>query len=223
MNRKKSTGQWIKKPLYSPIMSESFKKFTDGYEQFRHKYALGDDATMHQLAYHGQKPETMMVSCCDSRVDPALILQCKPGDLFIARNVANIVPPYEGEIKRPRGTSAALEFGICYLAVKDLVILGHSQCGGIQAYFDGSNLGDQDDFLSSWVSILKADRSKATTVDDLAKLALLHSYENCLTFPWIKERVEQGTLEIHLWFFDIKTGQISDYSFEDETFHSLGR
>ena len=83
---------------------------------------------MRHLALRGQNPETMVVACCDSRVDPSLILQCDPGDLFVARNVANIIPPYECDEKH-HGTSAALEFGICYLHVKHLIIFGHSQCG----------------------------------------------------------------------------------------------
>ena len=88
-----------------------------GYQQFREKYASSDQSVMQQLAYHGQKPETMIIACCDSRVDPSLILQCEPGDLFVVRNVANIVPPYEHD-EAHHGTSAALEFGICHLKVK---------------------------------------------------------------------------------------------------------
>ena len=95
----------------------------EGYQAFREKYAHGDNSVMRSLANEGQQPEVMIVSCCDSRVDPALILQCEPGDLFIVRNVANIVPPYEKD-EAHHGTSAALEFGICYLNVKHLIIVG---------------------------------------------------------------------------------------------------
>ena len=189
-----------------------------GYLAFRNKYATGDQTIMQQLAHHGQKPETMVISCCDSRVDPSLILQCDPGDLFIVRNVANIVPPYEAD-ERHHGTSAALEFGICYLNIKHLVILGHSQCGGIEALLNKENL-TQNDFISHWVTVL--DNSTTTQdVNSYAKQALFQSYKNALTFPWIKQRVEDNMLAIHLWFFDIKEGEIFQYSAERNQYVSL--
>jgi carbonic anhydrase len=148
-----------------------------------------------------------VVSCCDSRVDPALILQCDPGDLFVVRNVANIVPPYEKD-EAHHGTSAALEFGIRVLQVKQLILLGHSQCGGIQALFNAHQA--QNDFINQWVSLIKPKKmdDNHAHVDEYAKSALNQSLENCLTFPWIKEKVDQQVLEIHLWFFDVEHGQI---------------
>ena len=160
---------------------------------------------MEKLAYHGQKPEIMVIACCDARVDPSLILQCDPGDLFIVRNVANIVPPYAADSTH-RGTSAALEFGICYLNIKHLIILGHSQCGGIDALLNGDDL-EQDDFISTWVNLIET-KSTDKDVDAFSKHALSHSHKSCMTFPWIKKRVEQQQLAIHQWFFDIKSGMI---------------
>jgi carbonic anhydrase len=113
-------------------MESVLGKILKGYQSFREQYAHGDNSVMRYLASHGQNPEIMVVACCDSRVDPALILQCDPGDLFTIRNVANIIPPYEKDDLH-HGTSAALEFGICYLHVEHLIIFGHSQCGGINA------------------------------------------------------------------------------------------
>jgi len=202
-------------------MKKSFDKIMQGYREFREKYADGNESVMQQLADYGQKPEIMFVSCCDSRVDPALILQCNPGDLFIARNVANIVPPFEAD-QRHHGTSAALEFGVCYLNVKHLIIMGHSQCGGINGLLNKESLKDQDDFLSNWVTLINKTDDKIE-VDEFAKQALLQSHENCLTFPWIKKRVDTNELKIHLWFFDIKTGRIQAYSFENKTFEVLTR
>src|SRR5476651_1469906 len=106
-------------------MEKHLQKMIKGYQVFRQKYASGDHSVMHNLADLGQNPETMVVACCDSRVDPALILQCDPGDLFVVRNVANIIPPYEKD-QGYHGTSAALEFGVCSLEVKHLILLGHS-------------------------------------------------------------------------------------------------
>lgn len=181
-----------------------------GYQAFRKKYASGDTSIMRFLSHYGQQPEVMVVACCDSRVDPALILQCDPGDLFVVRNVANIIPPYEKD-EAHHGTSAALEFGVRFLNIKHLILLGHSQCGGIQALLD-SNDANNNDFITNWVSLIKTKDVNLDDVDDYAKLALNLSYQNCLTFPWIKDKAVQKELIIHLWFFDIKMGQIFTYS-----------
>lgn len=193
------------------------KKILKSYQEFRKKYASGDQSVMQHLSEHGQKPEIMVVACCDARVDPALILQCDPGDLFVVRNVANIVPPCERD-NGHHGTSAALEFGICGLKVKHLILLGHSQCGGIQELLHGSN--PHNDFITRWVSLVKTPVC-SHNVDEYAKVALQKSYDNCLTFPWIKEKIEEGSLIIHLWFFDIKTGEIFSYSDADQTYRPL--
>lgn len=190
-------------------MENSLKKILAGYQEFRKHYAEGDQSVMKHLADYGQQPRTMVVSCCDSRVDPAVILQCDPGDLFVVRNVANIVPPYENDDAH-HGTSAALEFGIRFLNVKHLILLGHSQCGGIQALVDRKVI-EQNDFISNWVSLVE-ENIQTHNVDTYAKLALNRSYENCLNFPWIKERVAAQELDIHQWFFDIKSGEIFAYS-----------
>lgn len=180
-----------------------------GYHTFRNKYAIGDQSIMQSLSHHGQKPQIMVVACCDSRVDPALILQCDPGDLFVVRNVANIVPPYEKD-QAHHGTSAALEFGICLLNVNHLILLGHSQCGGIQALLKNQTIND--DFISNWVSLIKPSDLNEHDIDEHAKEALHQSYQNCLSFPWIKEKINQAKFTIHLWFFDIKTGQMFTYN-----------
>lgn len=200
-------------------MKKSLKKILRGYHTFRKKYASGNRSIMHLLAKHGQSPDIMVVSCCDSRVDPALILQCDPGDLFVVRNVANIVPPFEKD-EGHHGVSAALEFGVCFLKVKHLIILGHSQCGGIHALLNEDSL-HQDDFISRWVSVIKRPHHSIKDTDECAKLALVQSYENCLAFPWIKKRVSEKTLAIHLWFFDISQGEIFSYSQSENNFQLL--
>jgi carbonic anhydrase len=200
-------------------MKNSFNRILNGYNIFREKYTLGDQSIMQYLANNGQEPEIMVVACCDSRVDPALILQCDPGDLFVVRNVANIVPPFEKDDSH-HGTSAALEFAACFLKVKHLIILGHSECGGIIRLLD--NRPNSDDFITNWVSIIK--KSHNTDHKDhnsFSKEALKQSYTNCLTFPWIQERLDNETLMIHLWFFDIKTGQIFSYSDNEKEYVPL--
>ena len=134
------------------------------------------------------------------------------------RSVANIVPPCDTDAISD-GTSAALEFGICHLKVKHLIILGHSRCGGIQALLNGETL-PPNSFINRWVSIIGIS---PTTQDsnECAKQALAHSYKNCLTYPWIKERMEQKKLAIHRWFFAIKTGEISVYSVAKDKYQPL--
>ncbi len=202
-------------------MEKSFTKILNGYQLFRKKYTLGDQSVMQVLSDYGQQPKIMVVACCDSRVDPALILQCDPGDLFVVRNVANIVPPYEND-KNHHGTSAALEFGIRVLNVQHLILLGHSQCGGIQKLLNEHvPSGHKDDFITNWVSIIKTEHLNGQNPDDYAKAAIKQSYQNSMTFPWIKERIIKKELIIHLWFFDIETGQIFTYSAENNIYSEL--
>ncbi|MBY0544009.1 MAG: carbonic anhydrase [Gammaproteobacteria bacterium] len=200
-------------------MQDSFIKLLKGYQLFRDKYTMGDKTIMQYLSVYGQQPKVMVVACCDARVDPALILQCDPGDLFVVRNVANIVPPYEKD-EAHHGTSAALEFGIISLEVKHLILLGHSQCGGIQTLLNDVQ-PKQDDFISNWVSVIKTPCTEDLHSDDYAKLALQQSYQHCLTFPWIAEKVKEKSLTIHLWFFDIKTGEIFTYSVTEKRYIPL--
>ena len=187
-------------------MKKSLDKILQGYKLFREKYANDTLSIMHTLSEQGQNPDVMIVSCCDSRVDPSLILQCDPGDLFVVRNVANIVPPYEND-EAHHDTSAALEFGISLLNVKHLILLGHSQCGGIKALLNTENL-DEKDSIKNWVSLIDTNGFDRSNPDSCAQLALLQSHKHCMTFPWIADKVANHELIIHLWFFDIKTGQI---------------
>lgn len=200
-------------------MGNNFTKILKGYQVFRKKYAHSDKDVMQYLSEYGQKPKIMVVACCDSRVDPALILQCDPGDLFVVRNVANIVPPFE-EDEAHHGTSAALEFGVRILGVEDLIIFGHSKCGGIESLLNNES-PHHNDFISNWVSLIKTKNLNIQDPDEYAKLALHKSYGNCLTFPWIEEKVFKKELHIHLWFFDIKTGQIFTYSDSEKIYKPL--
>lgn len=200
----------------------AFSQVIKGYRQFRQKYGVENNSLLRKLGEHGQTPEVMVVACSDSRVDPALLLQSEPGDLFVVRNVANLIPPYEKD-EAHHGTSAALEFGICYLNIKHLIILGHSQCGGIDSWLHHEKL-HQDDFISNWLDLITIEpksKSSAINPDAYAKQSLLCSYENCLTFPWINSRLADNTLTINLWFFDIKTSTIYAFDYKDKEFKLL--
>lgn len=199
----------------SDTISADFSKLFEGYNRFKEKYANGDNSIMKMLSQSGQSPKAIVVACCDSRVDPAVLLQCEPGELFIVRNVANIIAPNKADY----GMGAALEFAIRFLKIKDLIILGHSQCGGIERLLSLKNKDYasqenfmQDDFIFKWASFIKNEKNTETDTDSYAKLATLQSRENALEYPWIKEAVSKKLLTIHLWFFDIKTGRISVFS-----------
>jgi carbonic anhydrase len=195
-------------------------KYMKGYQTFREKYVSGNTSLMSALSANGQRPTTMVVGCSDSRVDPSVILQCDPGELFVIRNVANIIPPFESN-GGYHGTSAALEFGINYLNIKEMIILGHSQCGGIHALVS-KQLNDQSNFIEKWVSIVNGDIDKENwSVDDYAKQALICSYQNCLTFPWISDRLKKNLLTIHQWYFDIHHGELFIYDEEKKLFRTF--
>lgn len=200
-------------------MDQTLSELIHGYQAFREEYASGRQSVMKNLSKYGQNPKAMIIACCDSRADPAIILQTDPGDLFVVRNVANIVPPYEKDHSY-HGTSAALEFGIKQLNIKHIIILGHSQCGGILALLNPENVKDSD-FISDWVSILKTDDIENTDIDTCIKNSLHQSKKNCLSFPWIEERVNNKDLSIHLWHFEIKTGKVFSYSDEKASFEPL--
>ena len=205
-------------------MDQKFSKILEGYQAFRQKYVLADQSIMQQLHTYGQSPSTMVIACCDSRVDPALLFQCDPGDLFVVRNVANIVPPYEKD-EMHHGTSAALEFGIRVLQVQHLVLLGHSQCSGIGILFNKKNdivtNQGKNDFITNWVSIIEHNNCEGEDQNEYARKALHNSYKNCMTFPWIKSATEEGGLKIHLWFFDIKEGCILRYEEKEDRYIQL--
>ncbi len=198
-------------------MQKSLQKLLRGYSKFRKKYIDDNCQIMDSLSV-GQSPEVMVIACCDSRVDPALLLQCDPGDLFVVRNVANLVPPYAKDTGH-HGTSAALEYGVRFLKVKHLVILGHSQCGGIQAMLKGTE-GIDTDFIQEWVDIIQ-DASGQGTVNDSARRALDISYNNCLQFPWLLQAVQNKELQIHRWFFDISEGTIYTHESDDAPYRAL--
>lgn len=194
-------------------MEISLNKILKGYGSFRRKYVNSEKQVIQRLIHDDQKPEIMVVACCDSRVDPAIIFECDPGDLFVVRNIANIVPPYEKD-NFHHGTSAALEFGINFLKVKHLVILGHSNCGGIRALMNKNFV--ENDFISNWVGILDniacfGQGEEGCSVEECVKQSLHQSYKNCMTFPWIKQKVDVDELRIHRWYFDLQTGTVSAF------------
>ena len=184
-----------------------------GFKGFQKEYFEGDNR-LYASMKNGQPAKTLMIACCDSRVDPAILTGCNPGDLFIVRNVANLVPPC-GDDGHYHGTSAALEFAVNSLNVENIIIMGHANCGGINALWEGDG-GESSQFIQPWISIAQRAKDKVKLeCNNLSpekqliaceQEAILVSLENLLSFSFIKERVELGVLSIHGWYFDIKGG-----------------
>ncbi|WP_375463832.1 carbonic anhydrase [uncultured Methylobacterium sp.] len=191
--------------MFPDALTEGYRAFlSDRFPSERQRYA--------QLA-KTQEPDTLVIGCCDSRVAPEAIFDVGPGELFVVRNVANIVPVYEtgGDY---HGTSAAIEFAVLSLEVKHIVVLGHAGCGGIKAYANKAKALSPGNFIGKWVSLVAPAEAKAgdsTAEDYLTRLEhamVSQSMENLATFPFIRERVEAGTLQIHGAHFGVATGAL---------------
>jgi carbonic anhydrase len=189
-----------------------FAELVRGYQRFRRGGYVAQKARYDALANEGQAPPVMVISCCDSRVDPATVFDTGPGQLFALRNVANLVPPYEvgGGL---HGASAAIEFGVCGLNVKHIVVLGHGQCGGIGAALTGADLGlPGPSFIDDWMAIIADARDRVVASGcDHPQHALEHeaikvSLGNLRSFPFIAEREAAGRLKLHGAWFAIDDG-----------------
>jgi carbonic anhydrase len=188
-------------------------RLTEGYRAFLGDRFLREKTRYEALAEQGQSPEVMVISCCDSRVSPEVVFDANPGELFVVRNVANLVPPYEtgGEY---HGTSAALEFAVQALRVKHIVVLGHARCGGVRAFADDTAPLSPGDFIGRWMTLIApAAERLGPRQDNLdvyqAKLELAsieNSLNNLMTFPCVRILVERGKLQLHGAYFGVSSG-----------------
>ncbi len=199
----------------------AFKALIEGYRRFRADAYRQQKARYDELANEGQAPPVMVISCCDSRVDPATIFDTVPGQVFALRNVANLVPPFEigGGL---HGASAAIEFGVLGLEVKHIVVLGHGQCGGIKAALADANPGSGNNiFIDNWMGIVRSARDEVVAcapADPQRALeweAIKVSLANLRTFPFIAEREANGELKLHGAWFAIAEGNL--YVLDEES------
>ena len=186
----------------------------EGYRRFRSDTWPAERARYEALARKGQRPGTLVVSCSDSRVDPQTVFGAGPGELFVVRNVAGLVPPYQPDTGC-HGTSAALEFGVRVLKVARVVVLGHAQCGGVRAMVEGAPEAARD-FVEPWMGIahpvLSTPPGPSWTDDPLSHYeqeVVRLSLANLATFPWIAQAVAAGWLSLHGFRFDIHTGALT--------------
>lgn len=206
----------------------------NGHKHFRDKFFQGPNKNLYEnLVKNGQSPKIMVISCSDSRVDPSIIFDSTPGAMFVVRNVGALVPPCDQNPKH-HGTSAALQFAVQTLEVEDIIILGHSHCGGIRSLVNASPLPthlSEKSFILSWMNIAEDARKEALlkgknrSLEDQAKIceerSIVISLSNLRTFSWINEKVNKKTLLLHGWRFDMLTGAIQAYNSKLDKFEKL--
>jgi len=191
----------------------------DRYRRFRFRHYAPNQHRYEELAEHGQTPDVMVVSCCDSRVDPETIFSAMPGELFVVRNVGNLVPPFETTGKY-HGVSAALEFAALNLRVRHIIVMGHSGCGGIRACLEHDAARQSSaQFISNWMTLLDGAcelvrQQHATSplgelTSALEREGVKTSLANLRTFPCIQILEGKGRLALHGTHFDIATGALT--------------
>jgi carbonic anhydrase len=200
----------------SLIVGVVIQKLVDGVHAFQGKYFSTHRDLFRRLADRGQHPETLFITCSDSRVDPNLITSTKPGELFIVRNVGNVVP----HVTVPGGTAAAIEYAVEVLKVKNVIVCGHTHCGAVNAILHPETM-DNLPFVKRWLAQGERVRSIVADryghLDDAARMLaaveenVLVQLENLRAFPNVAERLDRGELTMSAWVFEIRTGDVFDY------------
>ncbi len=200
------------------------KQLIEGYQRFYQRYFV-ESPELYNKLFQGQEPKLLVIACCDSRVHPEQIMDLPPGEIFVIRNVANLVPVDEVDGK-PHSTNTAIEFAVKHLKVKHVIIMGHSQCGGIKALMEGEHLNEDYGYIDPWMSLATTARDKVLEkhADKDFPIQCRHcemesikiSMNNIMTFPWIKDLIDDEKLFVHGWYFDLKTGGL--LGMEDDTF-----
>lgn len=210
---------------------DPINKLTDGFRNFRDGRFQDERSTYEALVDEGQKPRIALIACSDSRVDPAMLLQADPGDLFVIRNVANLVPPHEIE-GNYHGTSAALEYAVQHLEVEHLIVLGHAHCGGVRTLFnEQADDAEGNFFIKPWMNLVRSaylrvegtmpDASEDLKAHVCEQSAVLVSLENLMTFPCIRERVGLRSLRLHGWHVDIRSCTLEAYDPVRQSFETI--
>lgn len=192
------------------------KQLIDGYRTFATQRLPTEQSRYRELSERGQSPETMLIGCSDSRVSPEVIFDAGPGELFVVRNVANLVPVYQPD-SGTHGVSAALEYAVNVLKVKHIVVLGHAQCGGIRAFVDKIQPLSPGDFIGKWMQMFvkpgevveqREHESMQDFVVRIEKAAVFRSLENLMTFPFVRDAVERGEMQLHGAYFGVAKGSL---------------
>jgi carbonic anhydrase len=213
----------------SLLTKKEILKMMVGFRRFRERFFKEQHSLYDSLASTGQSPKTLMISCSDSRVDPAILFSSSPGEMFVVRNVANLVPPFESNIGF-HGVSAAIEFAVVNLQVENVVILGHRQCGGIRSLFQPEAIREGG-FVQQWMTIAGEAKEKVLKahpngdVDshcrECEKTSIVTSLDNLRTFPFIDLAVKNRGLQLIGVYFDLEDGKLSFYDEVTDAFREL--
>lgn len=210
-------------------MTDFPKHLIEGYRTFTTQRLPTEQSRYRELSVRGQSPEVMVIGCCDSRVSPEVIFDAGPGELFVVRNVANLVPVYQPD-GNAHGVSAALEFAVQVLKVKHIVVLGHAQCGGIKAFVNNAAPLSPGDFIGRWMAMFikpgeVVEQRDQETMQDfvvrIEKAAIFRSLENLMTFPFVRKAVERGDMALHGAYFGVAEGSLSVLDPEAKEFRSV--
>jgi carbonic anhydrase len=201
------------------------QKLADGIHEFQNTYFAKHKELFQRLVTDGQRPETLFITCSDSRLDPNRLTNASPGDLFIVRNIGNVVPK-----ALPGGTAAAIEYAVCFLEVEQIVICGHTHCGAIQAVLEPSRM-DQLPYVKRWLAETTRVRGiveeRYGHLSDAARMTaaveenVLVQIENVRSFPFVAERLAAGKLHLSAWVYKIETGEVFGYDPELGQYTSL--
>jgi carbonic anhydrase len=212
------------------MRNKEILKLIAGFRRFREKYFSGEDPLYGRLSTTGQSPKTLIIGCSDSRVDPALISSASPGEIFVVRNIANIVPPYESANTGLHGTSAAIEFAVVNLKVENIIVLGHRQCGGIRALMSGQQ-EKVDSFVGHWMEIVQNARTRVLEkyankdfegqCKECEMEAILTSLQNLRTFPFVTDAIKNRSMHLFGIYFDIEQGQLLEFEESQNSFRPL--
>ncbi len=209
---------------------EKVSKLLSGNDLFKNSYFKKNEQKLLDLAQNGQHPKALFIGCADSRVVPNLITQTAPGDLFVIRNVGNFVAPFKPD-EDFHSTASGIEYAVSALKVSEIIICGHTQCGAIEALYSGV---DEYAFIHTkkWLSLggkaksmatlaLGEDAQKEELLRLTEKVSIVTQIENLLTYPFVKQGVERGEIQLHGWIYNIATGDIEYYDPDRKTFLSL--
>ncbi len=215
----------ITKPHHAECHCDDItKRFAAGFQRFQ-KHWFCAEHNIYADLQEGQHPLALVIACSDSRVDPVMLTDSHPGEMFVVRNVANLVPPYAPD-RYFHGVSAALEYAVRHLKIKNIIVMGHSNCGGIHAFMEKPS--EDDEFIGVWMQIIKRAKEVVEVLyADATEDELAHAYEqwgirvsleNLLTFPWIRKGVDSGDIHLHGWYFDLHDGKLLRYDDDTDDF-----
>jgi len=207
------------------------EKLIGGIHRFRKEYWSENRELFERLARHGQSPDALFITCCDSRVIPTVITHSRPGDLFILKNIGNFVPPYSESSLDGSGVAAAIEYAVEFLGIRDIIVCGHSDCGAMKALYKDPDAFARTPHVAEWLRNGKRtlevvagnypDKTREERLAITAEENVLVQMENLRTYPVVRRAAGEGRLFVHAWFFEIGGGTVFRYSPEREQFEPI--